>query len=338
MFDFNYYNNLYNKITNYIPTINNDSLNFGRINGNKKFFRPSTDYYYEGVDATTEGAEKGPNGADRLLKSKATPEQRQKFDILANKKQNVIAQDIAKNKITNHTTNQNNIQKNIINTTQPQYNKTPLNFIKSPDTARTIVIRRDIQKVNDIIKNNSIDDIKKNDVLKNALKMHAISIGEHSKKFSDEFKELYSDINWDALKESRNALAHNNPMDIEKIHDLLKDSASKFKQINIKQIQESKPPDIENMFKEFHHNKEQLRQAFANGENVNYKSDLVDKYNKSRHNMLNVAKNMYYNAVDSNDEESMQKFNRMRNIAEDRRFRDKSRQRGVCLAKINKFI
>lgn len=68
-----------------------------------------------------------------------------------------------------------------------------------------------------------IEELGRNEILLDSMLFRMIQISENSKRLSDEFKELHSDIPWNAVYGFRNRIVHDyGNVDLNIIYETLK--------------------------------------------------------------------------------------------------------------------
>lgn len=72
-------------------------------------------------------------------------------------------------------------------------------------------------------KNITLDDLKENEVLMDSMMFRTIQISENSKKLTDEYKKLHSNVPWNLLYGLRNKIVHDyGNVKIDIFYDTLK--------------------------------------------------------------------------------------------------------------------
>ena len=94
-------------------------------------------------------------------------------------------------------------------------------------------------------KNFTQEELKDNEVLVDSIMFRLIQVAENSDKLADEFKKLYSAIQWRAMKGMRNKIVHEyGNVDLTVIYDTVKNDIPKML-IQLRKIAEQIQPDIQ---------------------------------------------------------------------------------------------
>lgn len=84
-------------------------------------------------------------------------------------------------------------------------------------------IIKDLTFVTAQMQNADIDELNKNEILLDSMLFRMIQISENSKKLSDEYKQRYADIPWNAVYGFRNRIVHDyGNVDLKIIYETLK--------------------------------------------------------------------------------------------------------------------
>lgn len=84
-------------------------------------------------------------------------------------------------------------------------------------------IIKDLTFVTLQMQNVTIDELNANEILLDSMLFRMIQISENSKKLSDEYKEKYADIPWNAVYGFRNRIVHDyGNVDLNIVYETLK--------------------------------------------------------------------------------------------------------------------
>ncbi|MBN2650991.1 MAG: DUF86 domain-containing protein [Spirochaetales bacterium] len=91
------------------------------------------------------------------------------------------------------------------------------------DLQNIIDIKESIEKIIDYTKHiNKLKDFEENSLVKDAVLMNFVSIGESVARLSDDFRDKYGNISWSSIKGLRNIIAHDYfGIDIEEIWQIV---------------------------------------------------------------------------------------------------------------------